>query len=363
MIKLDGSYLEGGGQIVRTALALSVITGKSFSITDIRKARKEPGLKPQHLIAAKFAKELCDADVVGLEIGSHALDFYPKKTHIKNLNIDIGTAGSITLLMQTILYPCLFGNKIVSVKAKGGTDVSWSPSIDYFREVLLPQVKRYAEITFFLEKRGFYPQGGGSIKLRIRPKYHISDYSTFDDFYTDLNRLGPKIDLTSKGKLIEIRGISYASKNLMNASVAERQAKSAKYFLNKVDAPIKIRIEHCDTLSTGSGITLYAVFSTNEDKDYLNPVIIGADNLGEKGKKSELVGEEAAKKLLNSFVGNFCVDENMVDQILPLMALFSDSKITIPSVSLHAKANIYVIEAFLPVKFIIQDNLIECVRK
>ena len=144
MISINGAYLEGGGQIARTALALSTITQKAFEIYDIRKGRKDSGLKSQHLYCVKSLKELCNAVADGDELGSLTLKYYPKKIIAKNLDIDIETAGSITLLCQALLMPAMFSNKSITLTIIGGTDVKWSMPFDYFTNVDLPQLQRFA---------------------------------------------------------------------------------------------------------------------------------------------------------------------------------------------------------------------------
>src|SRR3989339_1721617 len=127
MIELDGSYGSGGGQIVRTALALSTITQKAFEVSDIRKGRSKPGLKNQHLFCIKALEELCNAKTEGAELGSTHLKYQPEKIKPQTLSIDIGTAGSITLLLQSLLIPAVFTNSKIRLKVSGGTDVIWSP--------------------------------------------------------------------------------------------------------------------------------------------------------------------------------------------------------------------------------------------
>src|SRR3989338_5676512 len=178
MITLDGSYGEAGGQILRTALALSVITQKPFTISNIRSKRPQPGLKAQHLEGVRALQELCDAEVTGAELGSTALTFQPHEIKKKQLLIDVKTAGSITLILQALLLPCVFAKKQITLTIKGGTDVSWSPQFDYWKEVIVPYYRNYAEIIPRLQKRGYYPKGGGEAEVKIKPKGNIQKMCT-----------------------------------------------------------------------------------------------------------------------------------------------------------------------------------------
>ena len=172
MIEIDGSYCEGGGQIMRTALALSTITGKPFKVSNIRKGRCTSGLKNQHLYCIEALKKLCNADVKGASIGSECVEYSPGKIEGKTISIDIETAGSITLLLQALLMPCCFADKKTRLRLKGGTDVKWSMPFDYFKEILLPQLRKYDNIDVSLQRRGYYPKGGGKVDITIKPKYN-----------------------------------------------------------------------------------------------------------------------------------------------------------------------------------------------
>jgi RNA 3'-terminal phosphate cyclase (GTP) len=358
MIEIDGSYLEGGGQMVRTALALSTLMGQPFKIVNIRKGRAKAGLKNQHLFAIKALKELCNAEVKGDELGSEFLEYTPGKLEFHNLNIDIGTAGSITLLLQAILPVVMFSDKKLIVKIIGGTDTEHSMPIDYFNEVFLPHLKKYADFEFELLHRGYYPKGGGKIILKIKPKYSLLSFKSFIDFLVFIREENKKIELKEQGKIIFIKGISHASKDLMNTNVAERQAKQARYILNKFGMPVKIDSFYADSLSTGSGITVWALFSNEQELDFENPVIIGADALGEKRKKAEKVGEDSALKLIKEIKKEGAADSHLADQLLPFMALFGGS-IKASQITDHCKTNMYVIEKFLDVKFRIDKKNIE----
>ena len=349
MIQIDGNWGEGGGAIARVALALSTITQKPFEVYDIRKGRKDSGLKNQHLYCVKSLQELCNADVEGAELGSLFLKYYPKKIITKNLNIDIETAGSVTLLLQALLLPSMFASKPMALTITGGTDVKWSMPFDYFNNVLLPQLQRFARIEAKLLKRGYYPKGNGKAEIKISPKFKLNNFSDFEEFHLHLKQNANKINLIEQHYLIQIKGISHASKDLQKSKVSERQAEAAKNLLKlRYNIPINITSHYQDTLSTGSGITLWATFSKNKDDiDENNPIRIGSDSLGEQGKRAEIVGEESAKNLIKEIESKAPVDRHLADQILPFMALIGDSKIKVSEITNHCRTNIYTIQKFL----------------
>jgi RNA 3'-phosphate cyclase len=358
MIQLDGNFGEGGGQIIRTALALSQLTFEPFHVPNIRSGRKDAGLKMQHLHAIKALQKLTGAEAAGAELGSTELTFTPKPLKGRSLSVDIETAGSITLFLQAVLLPCCFADKQMKIEIIGGTDVAWAMPVDYFREVLIPQLQRWAEIKVSTEKRGYYPAGGGKVTVRITPRVHRSEFADFKTFAEKL-REQPRIELTEQHNLIHIKGISHASKSLEGARVAERQAHSAQQALASLKCPVTIRSEYSETLSPGSGITLWAVFSRKKDDiDVENPIIIGADALGEKGKPAEEVGKEAALKLIDAVKSEAPVDSHLADNLIPWMGLFASSTIKTAKVTPHATTNIYVVEKFLPVKFSVKETTI-----
>ncbi len=343
MIEIDGSYGEGGGELVRTALALSTITQKPFKVNNIRAGRPNPGLKAQHLYCIKALKQLCNAQTNEVDVGSTELEYNPGKIQGKTITINIGTAGSITLLLQSILIPSLFSDTKVRLKITGGTDTKWSMPFDYFNELLIPHIRKYCEsVEVKLEKRGYYPKGNGKVDIVIKPKKEKTI----------------RVNLIEQGKLIQVKGVSHASLDLQKANVAERQAKAAKLGLSKLNVPVNIRSEYQDTLSTGSGITLWAIFSEGEEIDLNNPVRLGADILGERGKRAEKVGQEAAEKLIKEINSTGAVDSHLCDNLIPLMALFN-GKIKTSEITEHTKTNIWITEQFLDVTFKISGNTIE----
>ncbi len=347
-IIIDGNYLEGGGQIVRTSLGLSALLKKGFKITDIRKNRPELGLKNQHLHCIKALEELCATTAIGAELGSTNLEFESKKILPRNLNIAIGTAGSATLVLQSLILPSLFSEKKMHIKIHGGTDTAWSIPYNYFSEIILPQLRRYCtKIEAKLIRRGYYPKGNGYIEIIITPKFSVEKYPNIEEFITAVKKEIPKINLAEQGHLLHIKGISHASTDLQNSQVAERQAGSAKSFLARLGYPVSIRTEYSESDSTGSGIILWAVFSKNtDDINYLNPIILGSDALGEKRKRSEEVGKDAAEKLENEIKSGAAVDTHLADNLIPFIGLFG-GEIKISEISAHTLTNIYTTEKFL----------------
>lgn len=336
MLEIDGS--EGGGQVLRTSLGLSALTGKPFRIKNIRKTRPKPGLAAQHLACVSLMSGLCNAHVEGSELGSTGLVFIPRENKARDISHDIGTAGSITLLLQSAMIPLAFSTKGVTLTIRGGTDVKWSPPADYMQDVIIPNLD-FADIGMRILKRGYYPKGGGELELRISPMKN-------QDTKSDKHYMFKK---TQRGRIIQVAGVSHASAELEKATVSERQALSAKNTLSQLGCEIEIKTEYSHTLSTGSGITLYA-----RDE---HGSIIGADALGEKGKRAETVGKEAAEKLLEEISPGQPIDSHMADNIIPYLGLLG-GEIRVTGISNHTKTNIRTTEAFLGRRFRVEGNSI-----
>lgn len=348
MIELDGSIQEGGGQILRTALALSLLTQQPFTMNNIRANRQDPGLKSQHVQCIELAKKLTNSNVEGCAIGSTHVTFNPQPIQFLDIEIDIGTAGSITLLLQSVLLPIIERKKRkVRLQITGGTDVSWSPQFEYFKEVLLSQYAGYADIECFLHKRGYYPAGQGCVEVIIKKRKGMkSDSKT------------PRLVLDKVGKLIQIRGVSHASRELETNHVAERMERAAAILLQKYKVPITINPTYAKTESVGCGITLYALYSREkemEDIDNTDPIRVGADVLGEKNISAEKVGEQCAKQLIATIDSQVPVDEHLCDMLIPLLGCYSGT-IKTNKITSHTRTNIAITEQFLPVKFNIDEN-------
>ncbi len=364
MIELDGSHLEGGGALVRVALALSALTGKEFNVTNIRSGRAEKGLKAQHVHAIKALKQLCNAETSEVDIGVTELHFKPGKLQSGIYEIDIGTAGSITLLLQALILPALFAPAKVTFKITGGTCGKWQASVDYLQNILLPHLQRFAEkIELKIVKRGYYPQGGGKMVLEISPKVKRKDFAAFSDFCTELSKISPPIVLTEPGKLEQVRGIVNVSADLQEKEVAERIKRAAEDSLKNYEVPVTVRIEYVQSLSVGGEVLLWGVFSQGGKINPVNPVLLAGDALVELGKKSEQIGKEAAEKVRQEIESNAAVDHYLADQLIMFMGLLPGSTIKVGEVSNHTKTNIHIVEQFLPVQFQVDNATIRVQRK
>ncbi len=335
-LEIAGDYLEGGGQILRTAVAFSCITGKPIRVTNIRLKRDKPGLKPQHLAVLKTLEKLFAAKTTGLESESREITFTPQEKEItkQSLSVDIGTAGAIGLLLQPLLLVASFKSPGLALEIRGGTTGLGAVPVEYYPNCLLPVLSRFGlNADFKIHRRGYYPKGDGKVSANINPLKN------------------PKaLNLTEQGNLKMIRGKSQASKDLVGRGVAERQAKEAAEVLKRdFSCQIEIDTEYLNTLSTGSEVNLYAHFDSF--------TILGADARGEAGKLAEKVAGEAAEKLKTEIKSGACVDLHMADNLIPWLALLGGS-IKTSAISLHTQTNIWVAEQFFGKIFSLKDNQI-----
>lgn len=355
MIELDGSHGEGGGQIIRTALALSILTQKAFRITNIRKNRSTPGLKKQHISCIKAAAELSNAYVEGNLFGSETVEFVPRTLKNRQIEINIGSAGSITLLLQSLLPAIIFIES--NIKIIGGTDVRWSMPIDYLRNIIVPFLSNYTNLEITCEKRGYFPKGGGIVNIKTKPIYRRLDFDSFEKFHQYIFG-NPAIELHKKGVLRLIKGISHASKDLQQKEVAERQAKTAEIGLSRM-AKVDMQKEYANTESTGSGIMIYGIYDTGS-KQYR----IGVDVLGKERVKAEEIGRQASEKMMRYIEkeDSAVVDEWMQDNIIPFLGLFG-GRIKTCAITDHTKSNIYTCEKFLDLEYITEDRSMDLKEK
>ncbi|PIS39555.1 MAG: RNA 3'-phosphate cyclase [Candidatus Nealsonbacteria bacterium CG08_land_8_20_14_0_20_38_20] len=332
MVEIDGSYCSGGGQILRTACALAVVTKKPCRVFNIRKSRPKPGLATQHLLGIQALAQLCSGALEGDELGSEEIKFFPGETYRDRVSVKIPTAGSITLVLQTLIPPALFAPRPIEISFEGGaTDTFFSPTIDHFRYVFLKILEKMGgKLEIEILKRGYYPEGGAKINVKIFP-----------------SKLR-EINLTERGELKKIAVLSGASEFLRGKKVAERQTRGVREVFGKLKLPIEEKVEYEQTQSPGSQICLIAEFKNT---------VIGADNLGKLGERAEDVGKEAALELLKEEKSHACLDKRLADQILPYMALApKKSLVSVSEITNHCKTNIWVIEKFVAGKFKINPH-------
>lgn len=328
LVEIDGSVGEGGGQVLRTSLALAALLSKPVRIYNIRAKREKPGLRPQHLNSVKVIAALADAEVEGLRVGSTEITFIPRELRGGTYTIDIGTAGSVTLIIQAIAPIAAFLPSGLEVRIIGGTDVPKSPTIDYMRNVFTHFMGLMGyTVEIEVKRRGHYPRGGGMVVFRVPnpPK-----------------SLEP-IEIVDQGRLKEVRGISHAVK--LPRHVAVRQAKSASETLVRtLKVMPDITVEWYEPSrdphrGPGSGVTLWAI---------LDRTVMGSDALGERGKPAEAVGREAANKLVEDLGTGAALDRHMSDMIIPYLALADGSSIiTGARLTMHAYTNLLVTKRFV----------------
>lgn len=328
--EIDGSQKSGSGTLLRLALALAAIKGKSLHIINIRQNRPQPGLKPQHLESVLAAAKLCNAKLEGAYLNSRELCFSPGAIRGGKVEAEIGTAGSIPILFMTALPICLFAKEPVQLHvSKGGTDTTHAPTINYLKNVFLKALQIMgikAEIS--IQKYGYYPKGMGEATLNVQPT----------------TKLLP-IRLESGETERHVKGISVCT-FLADRKVAERQAKAATETLAQggYSADIQITNDFSNPMQKGSSIALWA---ETGDKAF-----IGADAIGELKKNAEAVGKEAAEKLMKELNAGASVDTHLADMLIPYEALAAGSSESLTSeLSEHLEANIWLSEKMLGANF------------
>ena len=327
MICIDGSFGEGGGQILRTSLALSCTLGKPVSITNIRLARKRPGLQPQHLAAINAAAAIARAEVRGAELSSTAIRFLPNRTSHGTYHFDVaekkGSAGSTSLVLQTILLPLCFADRASSVFVKGGTHVPWSPTFHYLQSIVAPVLSCLgARVEFSIASWGWYPLGGGQVSARIVPTQQLLP-----------------LTLTDRGRLLRISGVSAVS-NLPD-HIAVRQRDRALAILNSQGNDASIELQSAPSAGKGSFLFLAAEFEN---------ISAGFGSLGVIGKRAEEVADEACNGLLSHLGAQGALDPHLADQVVNWLAFSQGpSEFTTSCVTRHLLTNLRVVQQFMDI--------------
>jgi RNA 3'-terminal phosphate cyclase (ATP) len=330
LIEIDGSMMEGGGQILRIAVTYSAILGIPIRVHNIRMGRSSPGLKPQHLTTLRAVAAMCDAEVYGLKMGSVAIEFFPKAISGGSFEFDIRTAGSISLLLQCIAPVAHFAESPVKIRVKGGTAVRWSPPVRILDRVVWRALRHmgfHGDVTLIRE--GFYPQGGGIVDVTIHP----------------LRQIFP-INSVEIGEVEVIKGFSICGE--LPQHVAERQVTAAREVLEdagySADISSSRSLGRASPISPGSVIGLW-VLSKPE-------TFIGSSALGEKGKPAERVGKEASFSLLGQLSTGATVDKYTADSLVLWCSLAKGpSSYSMSELTLHTETAVELAKIFTKSEF------------
>ncbi|MGD8868243.1 MAG: RNA 3'-terminal phosphate cyclase [Gemmatimonadales bacterium] len=334
MIEIDGAHGEGGGAILRQALGMAAYAGVPIRVVNIRAGRPRPGLAPQHVKAVEAIAAVCGARVEGVELSSTRIGFEPGLVRPGVFALDIGTAGSTTLLLQTLLLPCLTNPGEYEFRLTGGTDVPWSPPADYMKNVTLLALGSFGASELNMHRRGYYPRGGGRILARL---------------LTGPEPASGGLDFLEPSEVKAIKGISHAAAPLQERHVAERQADAADHLLSRLGCPVEIAVEYSNAACLGSGVTLW----TESERG----ARLGGTALGARDKPADVVGREAAKSLMNSMSAGVAVDRHLADQLIPFMAVRGGSLFT-TEISSHLRSNIYVAERIIGARFEVMGTIV-----
>lgn len=338
MIRLDGS--TGGGQFLRSALSLSALTGESFHITDIRGGRPTPGLRSQHLTAVELLADICDAEVSEAEVGTTSFTFCPAKVRSGTYTVDIGTAGSITLLFDTVLPLAVSTSEPLVVTARGGTDVKWSPTATHYRRVKLRLLRQAGlQAVVEIDRPGFYPVGGGEATLRIGST-QLAGLALLDREASADG--GPSTDddgvPTDDERFVGARVVSLSSADLAEKRVADRQAAAAVDGLAEAEIPVLERtVRYADADSSGSSIAVRLDWEHT---------FAGFDALGEQGTPAEEVAAKAVTEATTFLQETTAaVDRHTADQLMIFLGLVG-GRIAVPEITDHIATSRDLLAAF-----------------
>ena len=322
MIELDGSQGEGGGQILRTSLALSMITGTPFRVTNIRANRAKPGLMRQHLVAVQAAAQVCGADVSHAEVGSSSLEFRPGRIKAGDYKFSIGTAGSSTLVLQTLLPALLYADRPSTVLVCGGTHNPMAPPAQFLQRAYGRVLDMMgARVDFQLRRYGFYPAGGGEVLASIEPCAQLR-----------------QVELIDRGELRSAYCEAIVAS--LPGAIAERELQLVGDRFGWTEAQLKV-IELPRDQGPGNAVLITL------DYEGITEVFTA---IGERRVRAESVAEAVVAEVEDYLSSSAAAGEHLADQVILPMALAAGGQFTMHRVSQHAITNADVINRFLPVQ-------------
>jgi RNA 3'-terminal phosphate cyclase (ATP) len=332
MLEIDGAYGEGGGQLIRTAVAVAATMEMPIRVVNVRARRRNPGLAPQHVAAVRAVASLCDAQCGGVELHSTAITFAPRRLRGGDFHVDVGTAGSITLVLQAMLPVLVASRARCRVTIRGGTDVRAAPPIDYLHLVLLPLLAKMgvrAELTVL--RRGYYPKGGGEVQLDVEPAARLHRFVVQD--------AGPI-------ERVEI----HAHVAQLPREIAERMNSAARLCLPR-GFPVETRIDVCApafSFGPGGAIVLRALMAHT---------ILGAAKVAERGVRAEQLGQATAEALARDLYAGATLDVHAADQMLVFLALAAGpSEYCASEVTSHASTAMWLLEKLAGSRFSIDKS-------
>lgn len=332
MLDIDGAHGEGGGQLVRTAVALAAIRGTPIRVSNARAARRNPGLAPQHVAAVRAVASMCDAWCEGVEPRSTAVTFVPGRPRGGHYPVDVGTAGSITLVLQAMLPVAAACGERCAISIRGGTDVRAAPPIDYFRTVLLPLLEKIGlRAALTIERRGYYPRGGGEVHLEVAPAPPLAPFVADD--------------------MVQVDGVDIqAHVAQLPREIAERMVGAARTVL-----PTGLHADaHVDSVGAersggpGGAIVLCARTATT---------VLGAAQVAQRGVRAERLGAMAGEDLAADLRARATLDVHAADQMLVFLALAQgQSRFRVRELSSHAQTTMWLLERFGAARFAVQQD-------
>lgn len=321
MLVIDGSFGEGGGQILRSSLALSMVTGQPVRVKKIRTGRKKPGLMRQHLTAATAAAQVCNAEVDGAEIGSTELTFKPDSVNGGKYHFNIGTAGSTTLVLQTVLLPLLLSDRASRITLEGGTHNPLAPPFDFLEKAYLPLVNRMGPTVHAkLERPGFFPAGGGRITVETEPVAQLRGF-----------------DLPDRGKLLSRRARAMVAN--LPRHIAERELRVVQRKLNLEEKLLEVQ-ETRGSLGPGNIVTIEV------SHEHVTEVFTG---FGEVRRPAEAVANHAVQQCRRYLKAAAPVGEYLTDQLMLPMAVAGKGSFLSTGLSRHSETHLELIQRFLDV--------------